>query len=139
MADGEPFFCVSRLGIYAARCKKGLSPECDRPVIWNSAVFLLGNRPVIQKSSVFLPRNRLVTLNYAVFLLSNAPKSGIWACFFRATRCNRELRGVSLPAFLPLMEEKQQKKIKASPRPGKLAGYQPIFQPTGTRQTSLPR
>ena len=137
MADGEPFFCVSRLGIYAARCKKGLSPECDRPVIWNSAVFLLGNRPVIQKSSVFLPgnrpviqkssvflpRNRLVTLNYAVFLLSNTPKSGIWACFFRATRCNRELRGVSLPAFLPLMEEKQQKKIKASPRPGKLAGY----------------
>ena len=27
------------------------------------------------------------------------------------------------PSFLPLMEEKKQKKIKASPRPGKLAGY----------------
>ena len=25
------------------------------------------------------------------------------------------------------MEEKKQKKIKVSPRPGKLAGYQPIF------------
>ena len=37
--------------------------------------------------------------------------------------CNSGLRGVSLPAFLPLMEEKQQKKIKASPRPGMLAGY----------------
>ena len=109
MADGEPFFCVSRLGMYAARCKMGLSLECDRPVIWNSAVFLLGNRPVIQNSSVFL--------------LSNTPKLGIWPCFFRATGLNRELRGVSLPAFLPLMEEKQQKKIKASLRPGKLAGY----------------
>ena len=27
------------------------------------------------------------------------------------------------PSFLPLMEEKKQKKIKASGRPAKLAGY----------------
>ena len=67
MADGEPFFCVSRLGIYAARCKKGLSLECDSPVIQN----------------------------YAAFLLSNGPKSGIWACFFLATRLNPEFGRVS--------------------------------------------
>ena len=54
MADGEPFFCVSRLGMYAARCKMGLSLECDRPVIWNSAVFLLGNGPVIRNFGAFL-------------------------------------------------------------------------------------
>ena len=67
MADGEPFFCVSRMGMYAVRSKKGLSLGCDRPVIWNSAVFLLGNRPVI--------------LNYAAFLFSNGPKSGITGPF----------------------------------------------------------
>ena len=72
---------------------------------------------------MFLLSNAPKSGNLGAFLLSNGPKSGIWACFFLATRLNRELRGVSLPAFLPLMEEKQQKKIKASPRPRKLAGY----------------
>ena len=67
MADGEPFFCVSRMGMYAVRSKKGLSLGCDRPVIWNSAVFL--------------PRNRPVILNYAAFLFSNGPKSGITGPF----------------------------------------------------------
>ncbi len=40
MADGEPFFCVSRLGMYAAQCKMGLSLGCDRPVIGNYGAFL---------------------------------------------------------------------------------------------------
>ena len=71
MADGEPFFCVFRLGMYAARSKMGLSLGGDWPVIRNSAVFLLGNRPVIRKSSVFLPGNRPVIRNYGVLLLGN--------------------------------------------------------------------
>lgn len=68
MADGEPFFCVSRLGMYAARCKKGLSLGGDWPVIRNLAVFLLRNRPVIRKSSVFLLENGPVIRNYGAFL-----------------------------------------------------------------------
>ena len=35
--------------------------------------------------------------------------------------------GLFSPPFLPLMEEKEQKKIKASGTPAKLAGYQARF------------
>jgi len=41
-------------------------------------------------------------------------------------------------SFLPLMEEKKQKKIKASPRPRKLAGYM-IGLKNVPGKTSLPR
>ena len=51
------------------------------PVRSDSAPFLLGERAVIRKSSLFL--------------LSNTPKSGILACFFQATRLNREFWPVS--------------------------------------------